>query len=52
MRRTVINRYRDFVDFNIIQYGHEDCRPNYSIGNFVRSNHLIHYIHSGKGVYR
>lgn len=52
MRRTVINRFRDFVDFNVIQYGHEDCRPNYSIGNFVRSNHLIHYVHSGKGTYR
>ncbi len=52
MRKTVINRFRDFVDFNAIQYGHEDCRPNYSIGNFVRSNHLIHYIHRGKGVYK
>ncbi|MGN1098611.1 MAG: AraC family transcriptional regulator [Clostridia bacterium] len=52
MRKTVINRFRDFVDFNVIQYGHEDCRPNYSIGDFVRSNHLIHFIHKGKGIYR
>ncbi len=52
MRRTIVNRFRDFVDFNVIQYGHEDCRPNYSIGSFVRSNHLIHYVHRGRGVYR
>ena len=51
MRRTVINRFREFADFNIIQYGHEDCRPGYSIGNFVRSNFLIHYIHKGSGTY-
>ncbi len=51
MRKTYVNRYRDFVDFNVIQYGHEDCRPNYSIGDFVRSNHLIHYIHRGRGRY-
>ena len=52
MRNTIVNRFRDFVDFNVIQYGHEDCRPNYSIGNFVRSNHLIHYVHRGRGLYR
>lgn len=51
MRRTVINRFREFADFNIIQYGHENCRPGYSIGNFVRSNYLIHYIHKGSGTY-
>ncbi len=51
MRQTVINRFRDFVDFNVIQYGHEDCRPDYSIGDFVRANYLIHYVHGGKGVY-
>lgn len=51
MRKTVVNRFRDFVDFNVIQYGHENCRPNYSIGDFVRSNHLIHFIHRGKGVF-
>ncbi|MCD8050001.1 MAG: helix-turn-helix domain-containing protein [Clostridia bacterium] len=52
MRKTVVNRFRDFVDFNVIQYGHEDCRPNYTIGDFVRSNYLIHYVHRGKGTYR
>lgn len=51
MRKTVVNRFREFADFNIIQYGHEDCAPNYSIGNFVRSNYLIHYIHKGSGTY-
>lgn len=51
MRKTIVNRFREFADFNIIQYGHEDCRPGYSIGNFVRSNYLIHYIHKGSGTY-
>lgn len=48
----MVNRFRELKDFNIIQYGHEDCAPGYSIGNFVRSNYLIHYIHKGKGIYR
>lgn len=52
MRKTIINPNRDFADFNIIQYGHEDCSGGYSIGNFVRSNYLIHYIHKGSGIYR
>ncbi len=51
MRKTIVNRWREFADFNIIQYGHEDCSPGYSIGNFVRSNYLIHYIHKGSGTY-
>ncbi|MBR5535295.1 MAG: helix-turn-helix domain-containing protein [Clostridia bacterium] len=51
MRKTVVNQRREFSDFNIIQYGHEDCAPGYSIGNFVRSNYLIHYIHKGSGTY-
>ena len=51
MRRTIVNRFREFADFNIIQYGHEECVPGYSIGNFVRSNYLIHYVHSGTGTY-
>lgn len=52
MRKTIVNRFREFADFNIIQYGHENCSPGYSIGNFVRSNYLIHYIHKGSGIYR
>lgn len=52
MRRTIINNMRIFTDFNVVQYGHEDCRPGHSIGNFARSNHLIHYIHRGNGIYR
>ncbi len=51
MRKTVVNRFLEFADFNIIQYGHEDCVPNYSIGNFVRKNYLIHYVHKGYGTY-
>lgn len=51
VRKTIVNRFREFADFNIIQYGHEDCSPGYSIGNFVRSNYLIHYIHKGSGTY-
>ncbi len=52
LRRTVVNRFREFSDFNIIQYGHEDCRKGYSIGNFVRNNYLIHYVHKGSGMYK
>ena len=52
MRKTVVNKNHSFSDFNVIQYGHEDCLPSYSIGNFVRSNYLIHYIHRGRGIYR
>jgi len=52
MRKTLINNDRIFTDFNVMQYGHEDCRKGYSIGNFVRSNYLIHYVHRGKGIFR
>ena len=52
VRKTVVNRFREFADFNIIQYGHETCSPGHSIGNFVRKNYLIHYVHKGKGVFR
>ena len=52
MRKTIINNRRIFTDFNVVQYGHEDCRPSYSIGNFIRSNYLIHYVHKGRGIYR
>lgn len=52
MRKTVVNKNHNFKDFNVIQYGHEDCSPSYSIGNFVRSNYLIHFVHKGRGIYR
>ncbi len=52
MRKTIVNNDRIFTDFNVMQYGHEDCRSGHSIGTFVRSNYLIHYIHRGKGLYR
>jgi len=52
MRKTYVNQKRDNVDFNIIQYGTENCCKNYSIGNFVRKNYLLHYIYDGKGIYK
>lgn len=49
MRRTFVNYNRDNIDFNVVQYGYENCRSDYTIGNFVRKNYLIHYVYEGCG---
>ncbi|MDO4563570.1 MAG: AraC family transcriptional regulator [Clostridia bacterium] len=51
MRRTYINRIQSNIDFNVVQYGREDCRKNYTVANFVRKNYLIHYVLRGKGMF-
>lgn len=39
-------------DFNVVQYGHRECAPDFSIHYISCPNYLFHYIYSGKGVFR
>ncbi len=38
-----------YIDLRLIQYGKEQCTPNYSYGPVTRNHFLFHYILSGKG---
>lgn len=40
------------TDIYPIQYGEQQCRPNYGFGPRVRSNYILHYVYSGCGVLR
>lgn len=33
-------------------YGHENCQPNHSYGPVVRIEYLIHYVVSGRGIFK
>ena len=35
-----------------MQYGEQQCEPGHAFGPCVRNNYLIHYIYSGKGVFK
>lgn len=39
------------TDLNMYKCGVEDCSPGHSWGPGVRDHYLIHYIHSGRGVF-
>lgn len=41
-----------FSDLNPIEVGYEDCLPNHSFGPDIREYYLIHYVKSGKGVFK
>ncbi len=38
-----------YMDMTLVQYGLEQCPPNYSYGPVARNHFLFHYILSGKG---
>ncbi|HEX3023504.1 MAG TPA: AraC family transcriptional regulator [Lachnospiraceae bacterium] len=38
-----------FVDFNLYQYGWEQCDPLHSYGPSIRNHYLFHYVISGRG---
>lgn len=43
------NDYREFKDFNIIQYGCRQCEPNFAPKMTIRDTYLIHYVYKGEG---
>ncbi len=43
---------KDLGDFTPVDAGFQDCGKNYSYGPNVRSYYLIHYVESGKGIFR
>lgn len=38
-------------DFNIVQYGQRDCRPDFCVYYQKCPNFLLHYVYSGKGIF-
>lgn len=38
-------------DFNIVQYGQRDCRPDFCVYHENCPNFLLHYVYSGKGLF-
>mgnify|MGYP005836940863 CR=1 FL=1 len=52
MPEVVRFRRHNNTDLNMYQCGHEDCLPGHSYGPAVRDHYLIHYIHSGKGIFQ
>ena len=41
-----------FLDISIYQYGYEKCIPYHAFGPGIRRHYLIHFIISGKGIYK
>lgn len=39
-------------DLNVYQYGYERCEPQHAYGPAVRDHYLLHFVHSGKGIFR
>lgn len=37
-------------DFNVVQFGVRDCRPNFCVYHKRCQNYLLHYVYSGKGM--
>ncbi len=46
------NDFSRNLDAMIYTCGNETCAPSHSYGPVVRSGYLIHYILSGKGIYK
>ena len=46
------NDFSRNLDAMIYTCGREECAPSHSYGPVVRSGYLIHYILSGKGIYK
>lgn len=42
----------NLVDLDVIECGHQVCEISHVVGPSVRNMYLLHYIHSGKGVFR
>lgn len=40
------------TDLYPVQYGEEQCASGYSFGPYIRNNYIIHYIYSGKGLFK
>ena len=40
------------TDIYPIQYGEQQCKPNYGFGPCIRSNYIMHYVYSGCGILR
>lgn len=52
MIHSVIVTNEDFPGLNPVQFGYEDCAPGHFFGPAVRPYWLLHYVVSGKGIFK
>lgn len=52
MRKTITLENRGFTEFCACDAGYELCNPSHRFGPHVRSYHLVHFVISGKGIYK
>ena len=52
MHHSVIVTDKGFRDISPMQFGYEDCMPAQYFGPAVRKHWLIHFVLSGKGIFR
>ncbi len=45
-----INLVRNNIDFNVVQYGYRQCRPDFGEKPHIWPDYLLHYVYSGNGV--
>lgn len=42
---------QDQMDLSLLFYGREECLPGHSWGPGLRDTYILHYVHSGRGVF-
>ena len=50
LHEMVVNK--GYIDINPVQFGYEECKSNHSFGPALRTHWLLHYVVSGKGVFK
>lgn len=50
--KTLIFQPNQYHDFAPVDFGRQDCKPEYSYGPHIRNHYLIHYIRSGCGTFQ
>ena len=52
MRIETNDNFYKNTDGLIYNNGYEECEPGHSFGPAVRKSYMIHYITSGKGIFK
>lgn len=51
MRELIYANKQNHIDLDVFECGTQICEPGHSFGPSIRTYYLIHYIHSGKGIF-
>ena len=50
LHEMVVNK--GYCDINPVQFGYEECKSKHSFGPALRTHWLLHYVVSGKGIFK